>query len=54
MRVPLFGCAGEDPLYISVVGEGTFCQLAIEAGNTLRVLPSTLARRESPCYTCHA
>lgn len=28
--------------------------LAIEAGNTLRVLPSTLPRRESPCYACHA
>ncbi|KAL4457336.1 hypothetical protein ABPG75_012201, partial [Micractinium tetrahymenae] len=33
---------GEDPQYISVVGEGTCCLLAIEAGNTLRVLPSTL------------
>ncbi|KAL4457327.1 hypothetical protein ABPG75_012192 [Micractinium tetrahymenae] len=44
---------GEDPQYISVVGEGTCCLLAIEAGNTLRVLPSTLPRREAPCYACH-
>lgn len=46
--------AGEDPQYICVVGEGTCCLLALEAGNTLRMLPGAQPRREAPCYTSHA
>jgi len=46
--------AGDDPQHISVVGEGTCSLFAIEAGNTLRPVPSMLARRESPSFSCHA
>lgn len=46
--------AGDDPHLISVVGEGTCCLYQIEAGNTLRPLPTALTKRESQGYTCHA
>ncbi|PRW57644.1 Cilia- and flagella-associated 57 [Chlorella sorokiniana] len=45
---------GDDLQLISVVGEGTCCLYQIEAGNTLRALPTALAKRESQGYTCHA
>lgn len=46
--------AGDDPHLISVVGEGTCCLYQIEAGNTLRPLPTALTKRESQGYACHA
>ncbi len=46
--------AGDDPQLISVVGEGTCWLYQIEAGNTLRALPTVLTKREAQGYTCHA
>lgn len=37
-----------------MVGEGTCCLYQIEAGNTLRAVPTALTKRESQGYTCHA
>lgn len=51
---PPHGCTGDDPQYVSVVGEGTCCLYQIEAGNTLRHLPTVLPKRESTAFTCHA
>lgn len=46
--------AGEDPQYMSVVGEGTCALYQIEAGNSLRAVPTALPRREHAAFTCHA
>ena len=37
-----------------MVGEGTCCLCQIEAGNTLRLLPTALSKRESQAFACHA
>lgn len=39
---------------MSVVGEGTFKVFRIEAGNSLKLLPSTVAKREAQAFICHA
>lgn len=37
-----------------MVGEGTCCVYQLEAGGTLRALPTALGKREQPGYTAHA
>ena len=52
-RRPFTG-AVEEPKFISVVGEGTCGVYAIEAGNTLRAVPTALSKRDTQPFTCHA
>ncbi len=46
--------AGDDTQMLSVVGDGVCKVFRIEAGNSLKPLPSALAKREGQAYTCHA